>query len=287
MKPFISVLIPAYNEEKSITPVLKDLKHVMKSTKLKHEIIVINDCSKDKTAEILSKTKEVKALHNPYNLGYGASLKRGIKEAKGTHILISDADGTYPIKDIPRLVELINKFDMVVGARTGKHVKIPLLRRPAKFFLKHLANFLTSRYIPDLNSGLRVFKKSIALEFFNLFPSGFSFTTTITLACLTNNYTVKYIPINYYKRSGTSTIHPIKDFIGFTALIGRVVTYFKPFRIFSLISFMLFLAAFAVYVYSFMVLGKLMDLTVIVIFLASLQVFLFGLIADLIVKGRK
>ena len=119
-----------------------------------------------------------------------------------------------------------------------------------------------------------------------MFPSGFSFTTTLTLACLTNDYTVKYVPIDYYKRKGASTINPLKDFIGFTALIFRIVTYFRPFRMFSSIAFALFLIALLVFFYSMFVLGRVMDIATIVIALSSLQVFLFGLLAELVVKRK-
>ena len=121
---------------------------------------------------------------------------------------------------------------MVVGARTGKNVSIPLFRLPAKWIIGKIANFMTGRKIEDVNSGLRVFNKQKALEFIKLYPSGFSFTTTITLAFLTNDYTIKYIPINYFKRQGKSSIRPIKDFIGFIALIFRVIMYFRPLKFF-------------------------------------------------------
>jgi glycosyltransferase involved in cell wall biosynthesis len=283
----LTILVPVYNEERAVQATFEDIKNTVKKISLSYEIIAVNDGSKDNSAKILSNIKGIKLINHPYNKGYGASLKTGIKAAKGEWILITDADGTYPIKDIPRLINLIPKYDMVIGARIGEHVKIPLLRKPAKFILQKIANFLTNKKIPDLNSGLRVFRKSIALRFFNLFPSGFSFTTTITLACLTNDYNVKFIPINYYERQGKSTIHPIKDFVKFFNLIIRMTTYFNPFKIFFSISLMLLFLAILVYLYTSVVSNKLMDITVVVIFLSAVQIFLFGLIADLIVKQRK
>ncbi len=285
--PFISVVIPVYNEQRAVSSTINTIKEVMSKSGQRYEIIAVNDGSKDRSRLILEKIRGIKVINHPYNLGYGASLKTGIRAAKGTHILITDADGTYPIRDIPALLKHMNHFDMVVGARTGKLVKIPLLRKPAKAFLNMMANFLTNKRIPDLNSGFRIFKKEIAEKFFNLFPAGFSFTTTITLACLTNGYTVKYIPINYYRRQGKSTIHPFNDFVGFIALMMRVTTYFKPFKFFFTISAALFILSVIIYFYSVLALHRLMDVTVIIVFLASLQIFLFGLIADLIVKGRK
>lgn len=285
----ISIVLPVYNEEEAVAQTIREIREVMGKTKYPYEIIAVDDGSVDKSGKILEKIKGINVIHHPYNLGYGAAIKTGIKAAKGDWILITDSDGTYPSKDIPRILSYIGKYDMVVGARGigGKTIKVPLLRRPAKKILSLLANFLTGRKIPDLNSGLRVFKKEIAEEFFHLFPQGFSFTTTITLACLTNGYTVKYVPIEYFKRKGKSSISPAKDFPGFLSLILRTITYFRPFKVFFLISLFLFILGLAVFLYTKIYLGRVMDITVIVILLSSLQVFLFGLIADLIVKKAK
>lgn len=284
---FLTILIPVYNEERAVGATIEWIKEAVKGINLSYEIIAVDDGSKDRSGEILSRIHGIKVINHPYNKGYGSALKTGIKAANGDWILMIDADGTYPAYEIPRLVQYLPKYDMVVGARTGKHVKIPLLRRPAKFILNRLANFLTNRNIPDLNSGFRLFKKDIALRFFHLFPSRFSFTTTITLACLTNDYSVKFVPINYFERKGKSTIHPINDFVRFFNLIIRITTYFNPFKFFFAISLTLFFVAFLVYLYTSIIANKVMDITVIIIFLSAVQIFLFGLIADMIIKTRK
>lgn len=280
----ISVIIPAYNEQKTIGKVADDIKEILDKAKTDYELIVVNDGSRDRTRETAEKIRGIKLINNPYNLGYGASIKKGIKESSGSLILIIDADGTYPVEAIPKLLEYSESYDMVVGARTGEQVDIPFMRRPAKWVITAIANFLSGKKIPDLNSGLRVFKREVAEEFFHLFPSGFSFTTTITLACLTNDYTVKYIPINYYKRKGKSTIHPIKDFINFVTLILRLITYFNPLKMFFFISALLFLVAAAIFLYSSLMLERVMDITVIILLVASLQIFLFGLLAEITIK---
>ena len=286
MSEGISVIVPVYNEEGVIQDTLDELKEVMSS--IDCEIIVVDDGSNDGTPSILEKQEGIVFLKNPYNLGYGASLKRGIKQAKFEWIFIIDADGTYPIKDVPALLKYKNNYDMVVGSRTGKNVHVPFLRRPAKFILTSLAQFLTRQRIPDLNSGMRLFKKSIALEFFHLFPSGFSFTTTITLACLTNSYTVKFVPIDYMKRKGKSTIHPIKDFVNFTKIIFKIVLYFEPSKFFLWPGFLLALfgAFYGVYQVLTTVPRNLGQFPIMV-FLAGLQIAFLGLIAELIVKGRR
>ncbi len=283
----VSVLIPAYNEEKSIVDTIKRIKKVFLEIKESYEIIVINDGSKDNTNYLLSKIKGIKVINNPYNLGYGASLKRGLIESNGEFILITDADGTYPIDDIPRLLKHINNYDMVIGARIGKNTYIPLLRRPAKKILGIFANLLTKRKIYDLNSGLRVFRKDMAMKFYRLYPSGFSFTTTITLAALTNDYTVKHISINYFKRKGKSTIHPIKDFIGFNALILRIVLYFKPLKFFLTPGIILILSGFIFGLYQIMSTGMGLGQLPIILILGGIQICFIGLLAEVIIHKDK
>ena len=121
---------------------------------------------------------------------------------------------------------------MVIGARTGELVHIPVLRRIGKWIITQLAEYLSRTKIPDLNSGFRIFRKDIALRFLAMYPDGFSFTTTITLAMLTNHYRVKFLPINYRKRTGKSSIHPIRDFLNFIILIIRICACFKPLHVF-------------------------------------------------------
>jgi len=282
----ISVIVPVYNEEEILSSVMRELKEAMSSSSYGYEIIAVDDGSEDGSSKILDNIEGIRVIHNTANLGYGASLKRGIKEAKGEYILTIDADGTYPAQSIPSLINQMDQYDMVVGARTGKHVKIPFFRMPAKKFLSVLANFLSGRKIPDLNSGLRIFRKNIALEFFHLLPHGFSFTTTITLAALTNDYSVKFITIDYFKRKGKSSIHPIKDTVNFVSLIIRIIVYFRPLRFFIPISMLLFLSSIFVWAYGWFLFHTLFSSTIVILGVASIQIALFGLIADLIVRKR-
>lgn len=279
----LSVVIPAFNEEKGISKVIIDLKAILDNTHLQYEIIVVDDGSSDKTSEIVQKHNFVRMVQHPINRGYGASLKTGIKAAKGNLILITDADGTYPNEYIPELLEYSDKYDMVVGARTGKNVHIPLYRRPAKMFLNKLANYLVGIKIPDINSGMRLFKKEDSMKYFHILPSGFSFTTTITLAYLSDNLTVKYIPINYNKREGSSKIRPT-DFINFIILTLKTITYFNPLKIFLPISAIIFLIAIVLFLYSKFIVGETFDDSVMMLIIGAIQIGLFGLIADLIVK---
>lgn len=280
----ISIVIPAYNEAKGIKEVLVDTKESMKAVSGEYEIIVIDDGSTDGTSDIVGGIADIKLIKHDSNKGYGAALKTGIENAKADLILIIDADGSYPVEDIPRLLEHVDSYAMVVGARMGERVKIPLFRRPAKFLLSLIANYLSGVKIPDLNSGMRVFKKDIAKRFFNILPQGFSFTSTLTLACICNEYPVKYVPINYHSRKGKSTIHPIKDTVNFALLIVRAITYFRPLKVFLPAGFIITLIGLLKLIFiDVLIEHNIGDLSVMLI-LSGIQICFFGLLADLIVK---
>lgn len=283
-KMLLTVLVPAYNEEETIGPMLDKLIGVMKFMHLQdYEIIVVNDASADRTLAI-AQQKGVKVISHEINKGYGASLKTGIRNARFKYILIIDADDTYPADKIPLLISKIGEDDMAVGARTGRNVNIPVFRRPAKAILNLLANYLTETKIPDLNSGFRIIKKEAALKFFHILPNGFSFTTTITLVLLVNNYSVVYIPIEYFKRKGRSKFHPVKDTFNYFLLIIRTIMYFNPLKIFLPLSFLLFLTGIVILCYSYFFIGKVMDVATILCIVTAIQTAVIGLLADLIDK---
>ncbi|PYV44023.1 MAG: hypothetical protein DMG06_08315 [Acidobacteria bacterium] len=285
----ISIIVPTFNEEESIADVIGTIETAMRAYEIAHEIIVVDDGSTDKTLEIV-RSKGVKIVRHDQNKGYGAALKSGIAKANYDLIAITDADGTYPASDIPILSKHINDdgydYAMVVGSRTGDHVKIPFLRKPAKWFLGQLANYLSESRIPDLNSGLRVFKRELVERFYDLLPDGFSFTTTITIAALTNGYQVKYVPINYYQRRGQSSIKPLRDFLGFVSLIVRLIVYFKPLNFFLPASLALLVVGLSKALIDFFHQNYFGVGSAIVI-LTAIQIGFLGLLADLILKRTK
>jgi len=286
MEP-VSIVIPAYNEQEGIGDVLDGIVETMGKSGIVHEVIVVDDGSTDGTAEIAQR-KGAKVIRHALNKGYGAALKTGIRHAKYDVIVITDADGTYPSEEIPKLVNYIGEYDMVVGARTGEDVHIPTLRKPAKWIFAKLANYLVAMEIPDLNSGLRVMKKAVVMEFFRLLPSGFSFTSTITLAMLVNDYNVKYIPISYHPRVGRSKIHPIRDTLNFLSLIVRTILYFNPLRVFLPLGVLLLLLAAIKMGYDLVTYtGLHIAGSTIVAVMMALQVITLGLVADLVVSQRK
>ena len=279
----LSVILPVYNEEKAIKKTIEDVKIAIKNLRGNINIIVVDDCSTDRTANILSSINGIKLIRHDVNKGYGAALKTAIKNTNSDYLLIMDGDGTYPASSIPSLISYSTKYDMVVGMRTGKIVKIPFFRRPAKWFLKHFSEYLTKTKIPDLNSGFRIFKRSIALRFMNLFPDGFSFTTTLTIGCLTNDYHIKYIPIDYYERKGKSMIRPIKDFIGFINLIFRLIIFFKPLNVFIPVSLFIFIAG-SLKLVRDLLLTNSFGVGGAMLILAAIQIAFLGILAELVIK---
>ncbi len=227
----VSLVIPAYNEELAISEGIREAREALEATGRIFEIIVVDDGSSDRTGELAAAQPGVQLLTQPENRGYGAALKAGIRVSRYEHIMITDADGTYPAEFIPELLDRAATYDMVVGARIGKNVSIPNLRKPAKWFLGRLASLLAGREIPDLNSGLRVMDRAQVRRFMHLLPSGFSFTTTITLAMLCTDQLVYYHPIDYHERQGQSKIRP-KHALEFLILILRIIVYFNPLKVF-------------------------------------------------------
>lgn len=279
----ISIVIPAYNEEQGVGEVIDQILSAMDQVDLPHEIIVVDDGSQDRTAEIVA-AKPVRLLRHGTNRGYGAALKTGITASAYRHVAIVDGDGTYEPADLVKLVQSMADSDMVVGARTGKGARIPLLRRPAKWFLTRLANYLTETKIPDLNSGFRIFDKEVAERFFPILPSNFSFTTTLTMAMLTSGYSVAFVPTRYGKRKGKSKIRPVRDTINFLSLVLRTALYFAPLKIFLRLSvFLIALSLFKMIVIDILLIQNMTDSTLLLL-LAGIQVGMLGLLADLIDK---
>lgn len=226
----VSIIIPAFNEELSVRETVVELRNLFDVTDIEAEIIIVDDGSTDKTARE-AKAAGARVIQHRSNRGYGASLKTGIIAASNEIIGITDADGTYPAKYLPEMLSELEHADMVVGSRTGADVHIPISRMPAKWFLRIIANYVANTKIPDLNSGLRVFRRDVAMQYFAILSDQFSFTTTITLALLCDKYAVTYIPIDYRKRQGKSKIVPW-DAGSFAILIFRVAMLFRPLRVF-------------------------------------------------------
>lgn len=274
----LSVVIPAYNEQGAMATTVDDVRSQLQGAGIEYEIIVVDDGSTDNTLEEARATG-VRVLSNQVNSGYGAALKRGVKSARYEFVAILDADGTYPARYLPEMLELCRDQDMVVGDRGAAMANVPLIRRPAKWFLNTFASFLAERKLNDLNSGLRVFRTSELIPFLPLLPQGFSFTTTITLCMSANGKRMIYTPIEYGKRVGKSKIRPI-DFINFLILILRISTLFNPLRVFIPLGLFFIIIGTIKFVID-LTFGDLSE-TVIFAYLAAIMIWSLGLIADMI-----
>lgn len=283
--PVVTVLVPCYNEEDAAADTIEKLDAAL-SPLGNFEILAIEDGSEDATLTVLRDLEQrfprLRVVEHGQNRGYGAALKTGMRHADSELVAIIDADGTYPIADLPKLVGMMDGQDMVVGARTGDNVTYPLIRKIPKFFLRAWINWIVKQKVPDINSGMRVFRKSMAQKFVRVLPNGFSFTITITISALRNNYRVRYEPIDYFARSGKSKISPIKDTLRFLQIIGRTGMYFAPLRILAPVIALLGIATVASFGYDLYI----QDMTekTLLLLTAFLNMSGFAVLADMIDK---
>ncbi len=275
----LCVVMPAFNEEKGIGQSIAEVREALSGLPLDFEIIVIDDGSTDGTRDAAEKSG-AKVITNEENRGYGYSLKRGITAGTSTYVAIIDADGTYPAHNIPKMLEIARSADMVVAARNSSMTNVPWVRRPAKFILNKFANFLAQRKIPDLNSGLRVIRRTSLEKFIFLLPNGFSFTTTITLCMICSDLTVKYIPIDYRRRIGKSSMKAT-DFFNFLLLVLRAIVLFNPLRVFLPVGAALFVLGAAKLAYDIIFVRNLSEGALLGI-LGAIMIWTFGLLADMI-----
>lgn len=279
----VSIVIPAYQERAAIGDVVSAVLKVVASLSCEYEVIVVDDGSTDGTGDAARKAGAHVLVH-PYNKGYGASLKTGIRFASNRTVIFLDADGQHDPDDIPRLLAGRTGFDMVVGARKGM-AGSPLWRQPGKLFLKWLVNNLTGHSIPDFNSGYRALDREMALRFLPIMPDGFSFSTTSTIAAFKGGYLVQYLPIQVAKRIGTSTVTAADGFRTIMLII-RLVTLFAPLRVFLPISAVTFLIGLIFTVYGYVHTGEA-SVKGLISLLAAVQFFLFGVMVDQVVAVRR
>jgi glycosyltransferase involved in cell wall biosynthesis len=287
----VSIVIPAYEEEKAIGTVIDAVTAAMAAAlrpdgqPYRYEILVVDDGSPDNTAA-MARAKNVRVHQHHHNHGSGAARKTGLLQARGEIIVMIDADGTYPAAAIPQLLTLFPAYDQVVGARESEKGTHRLLRTLAKESIKCLASYLVGQPIPDLNSGLRAFKRALMLRYMYLIPDGFSCVSTMSLAFLANKHPVAYVDIPYFERIGRSKFHPIKDTYQYLLTVIRVVSYFNPLHVFIPVSLGLV---------GFGVLKSLFDLLMtatiqesdIIAILTGVVVGALGILADLIITQGK
>jgi len=283
----ITVVLPVFNEVGHLEEEIERTRAALDASDYTYEIIAIDDGSTDGSTELLEKAEGIRVFSFLQNRGSGSSRKYGTLAARGRYVVWTDADMTYPNDEIPELVDQIAGYDQVVGARRTEEGTVKFLRKPAKWFIRKLASYLTGVKIPDLNSGLRAMRIEVARQFVHLLPRGFSCVTTITMAFLSNGYSVKYIPIDYAKRAGKSKFHWWADTRRYFMQVIRMVLSWNPLKILMPPAGIMFLAGFGKLVYDIFDKDWRMGTNTIVILGASFALMLLGMVADLMVQLNK
>jgi polyisoprenyl-phosphate glycosyltransferase len=291
--PYVSIILPCYNEQDHVMAEVARICAAMDSSGYTYELLAFDDASTDQTLarlhEAAPQFPHLQIVHFHRNGGSGTVRRIGTQRARGDIVVWTDADMTYPNERIPELVQMLEKdstVDQVVGARTSEQGSHKLLRIPAKWFIRKLAERLTNSQIPDLNSGLRAFRREVALPYLRLLPPGFSCVTTITLAFLSNQHEVRYVPIGYAKRAGTSKFRFVTDAYRYILQVLRMVMYFNPLKVLMPVALFLLSLGIAKGIYDMVVHPFRFATDTILIFVTGLLIASLALLADLIVRSR-
>ena len=284
--PQVSVVLPVYNEVTHLRAEVDRISKSLADAGISYEIIVVDDGSQDGSGEVASEL-DVRLLRFASNRGSGSARKYGTMAARGDVVVWTDVDMTYPNDRIPQLVEDLEGFDQVVGARTSEEGAIRLLRRPAKWIIRRLASYLSRTDIPDLNSGFRAFRHDVADQFLYLLPRGFSCVTTITMAFLSNGYSIHYVPIEYSERAGESKFHWWRDTRRYLLQVVRMVLMHEPIRFFGPPAALLGLTAIGKLIFDLLDKDFRVATNTIVILALAFALAGVGLIADLMVQLNK
>jgi len=282
----VTVVLPCYNERDHIEKEVYRIREALDAAGMSYELLCIDDGSTDGTREILAELPGIRTIFFPRNQGSGTARRIGSMEARGKIVVWTDADMTYPNEQIPELVHELDdpNYDQVVGARKTEAGTYKFFRVPAKWAIRRLASYLTSTPIPDLNSGLRAFRRDVARPYLRLLPPGFSCVTTITLAFLSNGHPVKYVPIDYFKRAGKSKFHPFKDAYRYIIQVLRMVMYFNPLKVLFPIGLWLLGITFVKFFYDIIVHSFRITGSTVLVGLSAFNILAVALLADLVVK---
>jgi glycosyltransferase involved in cell wall biosynthesis len=285
----ISIVIPAFNEEQGIRVVLGELRQMLAATPdlAGAEIVVVDDGSTDATPERAKADGADVLIRHPQNLGYGRSLKDGIAAARHDVIVIADADGSYPVQEIPKLVRRFGEgFDMVVGARTGPNYHESAVKGPLRGILQFLVEFTAGRRVPDVNSGLRVFSKATMTPYLGHLSNSFSFTTSATLAYMLTGRFVDYQSIDYRPRVGTTNVKLVRDSLRTLQYIVHSITVYNPVKLFLFLSLMCVGLALVCLILTLAGLFPGGGIATVLALVSAIVVFALGLVADLVKATR-
>ena len=292
-RPYVTIVLPCYNEQDHVLDEIERISAAMDASGYSYELMAIDDKSTDQTLarlrEAESKFEHLRVVAFRRNGGSGTARRIGTHEANGEIVVWTDADMTYPNERIPELVRYLDDnpgVDQVVGARTSEQGTHKLLRVPAKWAIRKFAEWLSGSKIPDLNSGLRAFRREVSLPYLRLLPPGFSCVTTITLSFLSNQHTVDYLPIAYAQRAGHSKFHPLKDAYRYILQVLRMVMYFNPLKVLMPAALWLSGIGFVKGITDVVRYHFHLTTNTMLLFVTGLLIGAVALLADLIVRSR-
>jgi glycosyltransferase involved in cell wall biosynthesis len=293
MNPYVTIILPCYNEEGHVVAEVERIARAMDGSGYSYELLAIDDGSTDQTLaklhEAAPRFPQLEIIPMPRNGGSGVVRRIGTQRARGEIVAWTDADMTYPNERIPELVQVLEKdpmVDQVVGARTSEQGTYKLLRVPAKWLIRKFAERLSGRRIPDLNSGMRVFRREVALPYLRLQPPGFSCVTTITLAFLSNNHEIQYVPIEYAQRAGSSKFKFVSDAYRYILQILRMIMYFNPLKVLMPLALTLLGVGALKAVYDVIVHPVHIASDTVLIVITGLIIGSLALLGDLVVRSR-
>lgn len=283
----VSVILPVYNEAGHLQDEVKRIRHALDASEYTYEVIIVDDGSTDGSADVAASIEGVRVMVFHTNRGSGSARKYGTMSALGEIVVWTDVDMTYPNDTIPELIAQMSGYDQVVGSRKTEEGTVKLLRRPAKWTIRRLASYLSRTEIPDLNSGFRAFRRTVADQFLYLLPRGFSCVTTLTMAFLSNGYSIKYVPIDYHPRVGDSKFHWWRDTQRYLLQVIRMVLMHEPIRFFGPPAALLGIAGLGKLVFDLIDKSFRVGTNTIIILGVGLALAGVGLIADLMVQLNK
>jgi len=283
----VSVVLPVFNERGHLKEEIDRIREALDASSFSYEIIVVDDGSNDGSEIDLASIEGIRLIRHATNRGSGSARRTGTTAARGRIVVWTDVDMTYPNERIPEFVAAVDGCDHVVGARRTEEGTKRFFRVPAKWFIRRLASYLTDTDIPDLNSGLRAFRRDVAMQYVHHLPSGFSCVTTLTMSFLSNGYTVKYMPIDYFPRAGTSKFHWWRDTKRYLMQVVRMSLSYNPLKVFMPIGLTTLTIGIVKLAYDWIDRDFRLAANTLLILLASLQAIAVGLLADLVVRVTK
>ena len=283
----VSVVLPVFNERGHLKEEIDRIREALDASSFTYEIIVVDDGSNDGSEIDLASIEGIRLIRHATNRGSGSARRTGTTAARGRIVVWTDVDMTYPNERIPEFVAAVDGCDHVVGARRTEEGTKRFFRVPAKWFIRRLASYLTDTDIPDLNSGLRAFRRDVAMQYVHHLPSGFSCVTTLTMSFLSNGYTVKYMPIDYFPRAGKSKFHWWRDTKRYLMQVVRMSLSYNPLKVFMPIGLTTLTIGIVKLAYDWIDRDFRLAANTLLILLASLQAIAVGLLADLVVRVTK